>query len=80
MSLEHAFMVTHTGPPCLCQGVGSAVWRVHRQVLTWCPKDSLVRNLLGALKAKAEPVNLQVFNTRVEPDGTVLVQLAPKKV
>jgi hypothetical protein len=56
------------------------VWRVHRQVLTWCPKDSLVRNLLGALKAKAEPVNLQVFNTRVEPDGTVLVQLAPKKV
>jgi hypothetical protein len=49
-------------------------------VLTWCPKDNLVRNLLGALKSKSAPVNLQVFDTQLQTDGTVLVKLAPKNV
>lgn len=49
-------------------------------MLTWCPKDNLMRNLLGALKSKSAPVNLQVFDTQLRTDGTVLVKLAPRTV
>jgi len=55
-------------------------WTHVRQVLTWCPKDNLMRNLLGALKSKSDPVRLMVFDTQLQSDGTVLVKLAPKNV
>ena len=31
------------------------------KVLSWCPKNSPVRSLLGGLKDKSEPVDLPVF-------------------
>jgi hypothetical protein len=35
-------------------------------VLSWCPKNTLVRKALGALKDKAEPIDLPVFPAKVE--------------
>jgi hypothetical protein len=44
-------------------------------VLTWCPKDSLVRNMLGTLKSKDKPVDLKVYPVHVTKDGNIWTKL-----
>ena len=36
------------------------------KVISWCPKNTPVRNLLGSLKDKSTPVDLPVYPVRVE--------------
>jgi nitrite reductase/ring-hydroxylating ferredoxin subunit len=48
------------------------------QVITWCPKDSLVRSALGALKATVDPIPLPVYPARVERDGSVMTNFVDK--
>lgn len=48
------------------------------KVVEWCPQDSVVRNLLGALKKKVNPVDLPVHRTVIKEDGKVMVQLTPR--
>ena len=38
------------------------------KVVSWCPKNSLVRNVLGSLKDKEEPVDLPVYAVDVRGD------------
>jgi nitrite reductase/ring-hydroxylating ferredoxin subunit len=38
------------------------------RVVSWCPKNSLVRNVLGSLKDKTEPVDLPVYAVEVRGD------------
>ena len=38
------------------------------KVVSWCPKNSLVRNVLGRLKDKEEPVDLPVYAVDVRGD------------
>jgi len=38
------------------------------KVVSWCPKNSLVRNVLGSLKDKSEPVDLPVYPVDVRGD------------
>lgn len=38
------------------------------KVVSWCPKNSLVRNVLGSLKDKTEPVDLPVYAVDVRGD------------
>ena len=47
------------------------------QVLEWCPTEGQgpVRAVLGALKSKQPPINLKVYPTRIEADGSLLVKL-----
>ena len=46
------------------------------KVITWCPKNNLLRRVLGSLKDKVEPVDLPVYPTRVENGRTVYVNLS----
>ncbi len=39
------------------------------KVVSWCPKNSLVRNVLGSLKDKSEPVDLPVYPVDVRGDA-----------
>ena len=45
------------------------------QVLSWCPKNTLGRKILGALKDRSSPVDLPVYPARVEGQD-VLVKLS----
>jgi nitrite reductase/ring-hydroxylating ferredoxin subunit len=38
------------------------------RVVSWCPKNSLVRNVLGSLKDKTEPEDLPVYPVEVRGD------------
>eukprot|EP00877_Chromochloris_zofingiensis_P012016 jgi/Chrzof1/7068/Cz02g09170.t1 len=44
-------------------------------VLKWCPKDSLVRNVLGTLKSNQEPTPLKAYPTYVTSKGDIWVKL-----
>lgn len=45
------------------------------KVLSWCPKNTAVRSVLGALKDRSEPVDLTVYPVKVE-GKKVFVKLA----
>ncbi|GAB4823200.1 hypothetical protein N2152v2_010246 [Parachlorella kessleri] len=45
------------------------------KVLSWCPKNTLGRKILGALKDRSSPVDLPVYPARVEGQD-VLVKLS----
>mmetsp|Transcript_33209 Transcript_33209/g.46010 ORF Transcript_33209/g.46010 Transcript_33209/m.46010 type:complete len:212 (+) Transcript_33209:146-781(+) len=47
-------------------------------VIEWCPKDNPIRNLLGSLKAKVDPVPLRVFETKIGGNGDILIRLQTK--
>lgn len=42
-------------------------------VLQWCPKNTPVRSLLGALKSKVDPIPLKVYPAQVTEDGDIYV-------
>lgn len=44
-------------------------------VLKWCPKDNLVRGLLGTLKSKEKPVDLTVYPVHIAGDGGIWTKL-----
>lgn len=44
-------------------------------VLKWCPKDNPVRGLLGTLKSKEDPVDLQVYPVHISKDGNIWTKL-----
>lgn len=43
------------------------------KVLSWCPKNTLARKVLGGLKDRAEPVDLPVYPVKVQ-GGKVFVK------
>eukprot|EP00887_Chlorella_sp_A99_P005886 scaffold1.g5886.t1 len=45
------------------------------KVLSWCPKNTLGRKILGSLKDKTRPVDLPVYPVRIQKDGRVFVKL-----
>jgi nitrite reductase/ring-hydroxylating ferredoxin subunit len=47
-------------------------------VITWCPKNNVIRTALGTLKGAADPIPLPVYPARVEADGTVLTNFVDK--
>ena len=48
------------------------------EVITWCPKNTVIRSALGTLKGNAEQVPLPVYPTRVEADGKIFTNFVDK--
>ena len=44
------------------------------KVLSWCPKNTLARQVLGGLKDKTEPQDLPVYPVQLRPGGKVAVK------
>ena len=44
-------------------------------VVTWCPKDTPVRNVLGTLKGSAQPQPLPVYPVHITKDGNIFIKL-----
>lgn len=49
------------------------------EVIQWCPKNNLVRSMLGALKGAVDPIPLPVYPVKVEADGTILTSFVKEK-
>ena len=64
-----------TGPAVECTLDGTVYDLASGKVLSWCPKNNLVRSVLGALKDKSEPIDLTVYPVRVVDNKKVLVKL-----
>jgi nitrite reductase/ring-hydroxylating ferredoxin subunit len=44
-------------------------------VITWCPKDTPVRSVLGTLKGTAQPQPLPVYPVHIPKDGSIFIKL-----
>ncbi|KAK9865964.1 hypothetical protein WJX84_008882 [Apatococcus fuscideae] len=45
------------------------------KVLEWCPKNSLLRQLTGALKGNQPSVDIKTYRTQVDNDGAIYVKI-----
>jgi nitrite reductase/ring-hydroxylating ferredoxin subunit len=65
-----------SGAPALETKLDGTVYELPSgAVRSWCPKNTAVRRVLGALKDKSEPVDLKTYPVRVE-GSAVFVKLA----
>ena len=55
----------HTHTPTQVPLDGTTYDLATGKVLSWCPKDNPLRSLLGALKDRSEPVDLQVYPLQI---------------
>ena len=64
-----------TGPAVEVNLDGTTYDLASGKVLSWCPKNTAVRSVLGALKDRSDPIDLQVYPVKVE-GKKVFVKLA----
>lgn len=64
--LADAQILSIKGEPALEVALDGTVYRLKDgKVLSWCPKNTVARKLLGGLKDKSEPVDLPVYPVEV---------------
>ena len=65
-----------TGPAVESPLDGSTYDLATGNVLAWCPKTNLVRQFLGALKDRANPIPLKVYPVEERGNGKLFVNLS----
>ncbi|DBA96892.1 TPA: hypothetical protein ACH3X3_013047 [Trebouxia sp. C0006] len=73
--LTHAKIVKgETGPAVEVPLDGTIYDLETGKVLEWCPKNNLIRKVLGSIKSNQNPKKLKVYPAQVDDDGNISVK------
>lgn len=73
--LTHAKIVKGESGPAVEVPLDGTIYDLETgKVLEWCPKNNLIRKVLGSIKSNQNPKKLKVYPAQVDGDGNISVK------
>jgi len=73
--LTHAKIVSGESGPAVEVPLDGTIYDLQSgKVLEWCPKNNLVRKVLGSIKSAQQPKKLKVYPTQVDEEGNIFAK------